>query len=207
MDLSHPLRTLVPTLDAVVLEVLAGTTRPLSAREVGRLVNRGSASGVRLVLQRLATQGLAVRESRTSATFYVANRDHVAWPAIQQMLNLDNELEHRIRDLVREWAVAPVTLALFGSAARRDGSADSDIDIVLVEPAHHEIAEEWDNQRHELAEAVERWTGNLVQIYDLDEDLLAAHIEANEPIVAQWRKDARTLVGRDLAEMLRGRGG
>lgn len=206
MDLSHPLRTVVPSLDAFVLEVLAGTTRPLSAREVARLVNQGSVSGVRLVLGRLTTQGLAQRDTRSSATFYTANRDHVAWPAVRHLLDLYRELEDRIRERVSAWEIPPVTLALFGSAARRDGSAESDIDILLIEPADHGMPDRWNDQRHDIAEAVERWTGNSVQIYDLDEQLLAAHFELEEQIVSQWRKDARTLVGRNVTDLLPRRG-
>lgn len=81
MDLGHPLRAVVPSLDASVLEVLAGTTRPLSGREVAKLAGKGSPSGVRLVLQRLVKHGLVTREDRASAIYYVANRAHPAWPA------------------------------------------------------------------------------------------------------------------------------
>lgn len=204
VDLSHPLRTVVPSLDAFVLEVLAGTSRPLSAREVGRLVEQGSSSGVRLVLARLAIHGLATREERGSAIFYAANREHLAWPSILALLSLNQELAGRIRDLVGHWEIPPVTLALFGSAARRDGSADSDIDILLVEPTPDTAPDAWARQRDQLADSVEQWTGNDVQIYDIDEALLAGHIEQGEPIVAQWRKDARTIVGRDIGEQLRG---
>lgn len=205
MDLSHPLRTVVPTLDAFVLEVLAGTSRPLSARQISRLVNRGSLSGVRLVLQRLVAHGLALLDDREVATFYVANREHLAWPSILGLLSLNGALESRIQDLVSTWAIPPVTLALFGSGARRDGSLESDIDLLLIEPAEHGSPEAWDDQRETLAGAVERWTGNRAHIYDLDGAMLKAHIEADEPIVDEWRADARTLVGRDLSKILRRR--
>lgn len=203
MDLSHPLRSVIPSLDGAVLEVLGGTSRPLSGREVAKLAGWGSPSGIRLVLQRLTEHGLVKREDRASAVFYVANRDHLAWPAVEALISLGRELERRIKDLVDRWEIQPVTLAMFGSAARRDGSAGSDIDLLLVAQPSVADLDVWVWQRHHLAEAVESWTGNSVQIYDLDEETLNAHIDQGEPIVAQWRKEARTIVGQDVRDLLR----
>jgi predicted nucleotidyltransferase len=203
MDLSHPLRSVVPSLDGPVLEVLAATSRPLSGREVAKLAGRGSPSGIRLVLQRLAEHGLVKREDRASAVYYLANRDHLAWPAIQALILLDRELERRIKSLVDGWKIQPVTLAIFGSAARHDGSASSDIDLLLVEPPGVADLDAWAWQRDHLAEVVENWTGNSVQIYNIDHETLTAHVDHGEPIVAEWRRQARTITGHDIRDLLR----
>ena len=53
MDLSFPLRSLVPSLDSAVLEVLAGTESALSATQIAHLADRGTRQGQALVLDRL----------------------------------------------------------------------------------------------------------------------------------------------------------
>jgi hypothetical protein len=45
-------------LEGEVLSVLAGTSKPLTGREVARLARRGSDRGLRLALNRLAEQGI-----------------------------------------------------------------------------------------------------------------------------------------------------
>jgi len=97
LDVAHPIRSVVPTLDGPVLEVLARTTRPLSGREVHRLAGTGSPNGIRLVLARLAEQGLVYAEERAKAVFYTANRDHVAWPAVEILTGLRRTLLDRLR--------------------------------------------------------------------------------------------------------------
>ena len=56
---------------------------------------------------------------------------------------------------------------------------------------------------HALAGAVEAWTGNRAQPYDVSLQDLRTHVEAAEPIVRSWRREAVTLVGRDVAALLR----
>ena len=58
MDLSNPLATVAPTLDAGVLLVLAATSSTCTAPEVRRRLRYGSDEGVRKVLARLVHQGV-----------------------------------------------------------------------------------------------------------------------------------------------------
>ena len=46
MDLAHPLSSLIPSLDSVVLEVLSGTEGALGATKIHRLGAWGSRPGV-----------------------------------------------------------------------------------------------------------------------------------------------------------------
>ena len=46
MDVSNGLSVVTPTLDAWVLRALVQTTRPLSGRQIARLVEHGSLGGV-----------------------------------------------------------------------------------------------------------------------------------------------------------------
>jgi predicted nucleotidyltransferase len=87
---------------------------------------------------------------------------------------------------------------MFGSAARRDGDADSDIDLLLVRSDDIDAnAETWVTQRHELAQAVERLTGNAVQVVELSTAELAKAVRRKEPLISQLRADGIVLAGAD----------
>jgi predicted nucleotidyltransferase len=204
VDLTHPIHVLVPTLDGPVLEVLARTTRPLTGREVQRLARKGSPSGVRLALSRLTDQGIVHAEHRSTAVFYVANRDHLAWPAVETLTNLRRALLQRLRTELESWHPTPNHASLFGSAARGDGDASSDIDILLIRP--DELAEDdspWADQVDRLRHHVVIWTGNRCQAFELDRHRLAEHVQAHDPLIDAWLRDAIPLAGPDLRNTLR----
>lgn len=200
MDVSRPITAVVPSLEGPVLEALARTSRPLTGREVHRLTGAGSPSGVRLVLQRLVEHGLVTATEAGRATLYLANRDHIAWPAVQALTDLRQRLFTRIRDLAASWAVAPVTVAVFGSTARGDGGTDSDIDVLLVHVEKDDDA--WQSQVDDLREKVMAWTGNGCHTYDLTESEFNAHVTTEEPIVDEWRREAVLVFGAPLQRLI-----
>jgi predicted nucleotidyltransferase len=204
MNLAHPIRAVVPTLDGPVLEVLVGTTLPLTGREIHRLAGTGSPNGVRHVLARLTEQGLVHAEERARAVFYVANRDHVAWPAVELLTSLRRALLDRLRAEVRSWRVKPVHASLFGSAARTEGGDQSDVDVLLVRP--DEVEEDqapWADQVDRLRHQVWAWTGNRCQAFQVDLVRLAEHVRVRDPLIDAWLRDAITLAGPDLRAILR----
>jgi predicted nucleotidyltransferase len=204
VDVEFPIRSVVPTLDGPVLATLARTTRPLTGREVHRLAGTGSANGVRLVLARLAREGVVRAEERAAAIFYEANREHLAWPAVEILANIRRTLLERLREEVHSWRYAAVHASLFGSAARGDGDADADIDILLVRPTGVDEDEPtWAEQVDDLRNRAERWTGNRCQPFQLDLERMTEYVRARDRLVDQWRRDAITLGGDDLRTVLR----
>jgi hypothetical protein len=203
MDVSHPIRSAIPTLDAPVLEVLAGTTRGLSGREIHRLAKSGSLTGVQLVLARMVAHGLVSAEEHPSVTLYAANRGHLAWPAIEELAGIRARLLGRIREAVAAWPVAPLHVSLFGSAARRDGDAESDIDVLIVRPdGVGDDDEAWESQVGALRAAVGSWTGNRCQSFVIDRVRLAAHLDAKDPLVENWLRDEVLIVGERLEAII-----
>ena len=209
MDVSHPIRSLITSLDAPVLEVLAGTTRPLSGREVHRLARTGSDRGVRLVLGRLVAQGVALAEEHAGSTLYVANRAHFAWPAVEILVGLRTALLDGVRDRIAAWPIAPVHASLFGSAARRDGDEQSDIDILVVRPdgsGDDAWNDAWEAQLDALRSWVFASTGNRCQAFDVTGSRFAEHVAAADPLVDAWRRDGIHLAGASIETLVRASG-
>lgn len=205
MDLGHPISSIASPLVGRVLEVLSGTTRPLAGREIGRLIGEGSPNGVWRALKRLEEQGIVLADHRAHATYYVANREHLAWAAIEALAWLRSDLRARLSREIGEWSVRVRHASMFGSAARGDADQDSDVDLLLVRPDDLDSAdaETWDTQLSYLRDAVRRWTGNRCQTLVVDTPRLREHVRARDPLVQAWMNDGVLLHGaaiRDLIE-------
>jgi predicted nucleotidyltransferase len=205
MDVSRPYSALSPTLDGAVLNALAGTTRPLTGREVSRLVGRKSHAGARDVLNRLVVHGLVSRQEAGRALLYTLNRDHLAAPAVLLLAGLREELLSRLRETIANWDIAPVHASLFGSAARSDGDTSSDIDLLLIRGP--DVAAEdarWRQQLDDLAASVLSWTGNRLSIAEVSGGDVRRVREADGSILREMDEDAVLLAGGELPTVLRG---
>lgn len=201
MHAGLPLRSIIPTIDAPVLTVLAGTTRPLSGRRVAALAG-ASHPAVGAVLARLTEAGIVTATPQGPSVMYVANRDHLAWPAIETLTRLRGAALDLMRDIIGSWPIAPRAALLFGSFARADGDHKSDIDLLLIQPKRPAGArggqgwqQRWEHQVVELQERVQRATGNHLQILDEDLSKLRRRLQAADPILSSWRADGLFLVG------------
>jgi predicted nucleotidyltransferase len=203
MDLSRPYAAICPTLDTNVLAALARTTRPMTGREVSRVVGRESHEGVREVLNRLTEHGLVDRQEAGRALLFTLNRDHLAAPAVAILADMRSELVRRLRRLIESWEIAPVHASMFGSAARADGNTKSDIDLFIVRPNHVDDSDTaWRQQLESLAASVRRWTGNHAGIAEVAELEIPRLREEEPPIIGDLRENAVSLVGPDISTLL-----
>lgn len=187
-----------------MLVVLAGTTKPLTGRQVAHLVRRGSQKAVSVALDRLVEHGLVLREEAGRAYLHRLNRDHLAAAAVEALAATRSELLRRLRERIGQWVVAPSHASLFGSTARADGDTDSDIDLLVVRPeAVGQDDPVWCEQLEGLAEAVRTWTGNHAGIIELSQGEFAALPTQHPPILDELRADGIDLAGEKLRRALR----
>lgn len=202
MDVSRPFAAISPGVDADVLVVLAGSTKPRSGRELARRAGRSN-TGVQHVLDRLVEHGLVNREEVGRTFLYELNRDHLLAPTVEQMAGARAELVRRLRDAIDGWEVPPVHASLFGSAARGDGDASSDIDLLVVRPADVDPEDAtWRDQLDELADSVRRWTGNNAGIAEVSEGELPRLRKDRPPVVEEVSEDAVDLAGEATRKLL-----
>lgn len=206
MDLSRPWAPIRSANDMEVLRVLRGTTRPLTGREVARLVRAGSQPTVNASLRRLSEQGLVHAEEAGNAYLYTFNREHLAAPAVRLLADVRTEFERRLRDEIADWKIAPLHVSVFGSAARGDGDTQSDIDIFIVR--RRGVSKDdsrWQEQLAQLSSRVLAWTGNHAGLADISEADARRLRRERPPIVDELNRDAITIVGPEPAELFRGR--
>lgn len=203
MDLSRPYTALGPTLDTGVLTVLAGTTRPLTGREIARLLGRRSHSGVLGALNRLTEHGLVDWEEAGRALLFTLNRDHLAAPAAELLAQMGSEFFGRLHEATDSWRIEPIHVSLFGSLARGDGDTGSDIDLFVVRPRNVEREDaRWREQLDLLTGKVQRWTGNAARIAEVGEEELPSLRKEEPPILAELRADAITVTGPEATALL-----
>jgi hypothetical protein len=196
MNVARPYTAVCPTLDGDVLHVLAGTTMALTGRQVALLTGRTSHSGVLDSLHRLTEHGLVTRVELNRAYLFALNRDHLAAAAVEMLANLRGKLIEEIRRMVDEWQIAPLHVSLFGSAARGDGSTQSDIDLFVVRASDVDEDEPlWREQIDDLRGQIQRWTGNHASVVERDESQLASLREAQPPIFGELLSDAIVISG------------
>lgn len=202
MNVANPSTAISHGVEADVLAVLAGSSRPRSGRELARLAGR-SATGVQHVLHRLVGHGLVERQEAGRTILYTLNYDHLLASVVRQMAGVRLELVERLRSAIEAWAIQPAHASLFGSAARGDGDERSDIDLLVVRPAEVDAeGSAWREQINGLAGAVRRWTGNHASIVEIGENELPRLRSERPPVVGQLREDAIDLAGEPTRKLL-----
>lgn len=195
MDLRQPMRVVTPTLDGDVLAILARADKAFSNGEIASAIPDVTKEGVRKALRRLVAQGIVESTRAGNSLMYRLNREHLAAPAIEALANIWLQLIERLRENIGSWTIAPVAAALFGSAGRGEGTANSDLDILVIRPAPVDVeAETWREQLASLEQAATRWTGNDTRVLEYGEDELSRG-RRGEPVVVTALAEGIELAG------------
>ncbi len=201
MDLRHPLRTVIPSRDWAVLEVLTATQSGLGASQIAHLSHVGSRTGQASILNRLVDHGLVLAEAANLGFVYRFNRDHLLAPAILQIARIRAKLLVRLTAEVEQLVPAPIHASVFGSFARGEATEDGDIDVLLLAASDHDV-EAWDNHVEIIQKQVYLWTGNRCSCLSLSVRRAQQYFDISEPIVANWIRDGVLLSGRPLGRLL-----
>ena len=197
MHLKDPIQSIIPSGRGVVLQILARTDTPLSGRMIAELAGgRVGKSRVNVVLRELVESGIVLRAEHPPAHLYVLNRDHVTAEAIQALANLRDALLERMRKDIEGWSTRPVAVWAFGSFARGEGDAESDIDILVLAPYEVDDQAEWDRQLDQLGENVFRWSGNDCRIVEYQEAEFEEMLDRGDRLAVEAVRDASHLAGR-----------
>ena len=199
MELTEGRQVVATTLDGGGRRVLVKASRPLSGRQIPRLVRRGSLGGVQKALGRLVEQGIVLADTHPSVTLFTFNRDHLGAGPLIELAQLGTTLVERLGGFIQAWEVQPQHACLFGAAARQDGDASSEVDVLLIHAhSHRPQLGVWAPQVGPLAAVIRLWTGNDASIVDLSATDLD-RMQVEDPEVSDgWRRDGILLGGRRL---------
>lgn len=184
MDLSAPYSALLTDSVGSLLTTLAGTTRPLSGRELARLSGCPH-STTKAALKRFVAHGLVdvQKAGAGAALLHTLNRKHVATDAILILTSLRHQFIDQLRSEIDAWRIAPLHASLYGSAARGDGDTDSDIDVFLVRPADV-VDEDLDWRRQ-----VERLPDLILEVEIVRDAVVLSGVGVDDLLMRTMRRD------------------
>lgn len=201
MDLTNPIRSVLPGARGEVLAVLARAGIDLSGRRIAELTNgRVSQKGTNLVLRSLVESGLVTVEDHPPAKLYSLNRVHLAAPSLEVLADLHGQLLKALRARLVAWEKPADAAWLFGSAARSDGTTRSDLDLIVVRP--DEVADDdpvWTEQTERLATDASAWTGNSCEVIEYDTRSFAALMAGKSRLARAVRTDGIPLTDSSSA--------
>ncbi|MCU0273368.1 MAG: nucleotidyltransferase domain-containing protein [Acidimicrobiales bacterium] len=203
MDLTSPLRSLTPTLDSAVLEVLAATESDLGVGRIAELAGRGTRQGLALAVDRLVEHGLVTATPANRGHLYRLNREHVLADAVLSACRARVTVLARLAEAVQDLDPQPVHASVFGSFARREAGPDSDIDVLFLLPDDVHPGDRWYEAVRALGDRVLAWTGNRMEYLAFTRAELATVVARGEPVVASWLADSITVQGDDIESLVR----
>lgn len=186
MNFGEPFGGLMPGARGAALAVLLRTGAPLTGRRVHALVSdRHSLGAVQQALRELDRLGLITTETVGRAGVHRINEGHAAIAPLRALASPIDMLTRVVQE-----AVSGVdTVIVFGSVARGEAHADSDIDLVVIAPA------EWAG-RADLQQQVQERLGNDCDVLHLTREHFDLAPEDREPVVAEVLRDGIALVGK-----------
>ncbi len=191
MLLQHPFAAITPTLDGAVLEVLARADAEFTGGQLHRMIPGASESGVRKAAKRLVEQGLVLAEQTGPAYRFRLNRDHLLAPAVIDIAHANAQLHTKVRDHVATWPTPPDAVVLFGSAARGQMTAASDLDVLVVAEPNDLL----DEAAGQLAQTLTALTGNDTRIVHMTADEIRDAFERGDNFMTRVVADAQMLYG------------
>lgn len=201
MDFLRSLESLVPGVQGRVLAVLVETTAELNMRTIARLADVSVAQASR-VLPHLVDLGVVNRRDvPPSSLFRLVPQHVIAGPLLALARPRDTVIEE-MRRFAAALPVPPSSVVVFGSFARGEADAQSDIDAVLVRPKDVEASdEEWQESIEQWQSAVRRLSGNPVEALEVGIDEISASLRSRRQIWRDIRRDGVVVYGLSLDEL------
>ena len=199
MNLSEPLEGLLSQAAAAVLRVLARADTAFSGRQIHSLAGTSSVAGINRALNALIDLGLVMAEPRPPSILYRINREHALWPAVELGLSA----RQRVFESTAEFCASELpegldlSVVVYGSVARHESDAKSDVDLLVVYPDGIDPEFRAD-YNYQIAVHVERITGNAAQVFSLERADLAQRIAENDPFIVNVLEDGIHIYGTSL---------
>ncbi len=201
MDFVRPVEAIVPGAQGRVLAVVAETTAELNLRTIAELSGVSQAQ-VSRVLPGLVRLGVLERREVPPASLFRFVPEHIASRAIMALARSADTAVAEVGQLIAALPVAPVSVVVFGSFARREADAESDIDLLVVRP--HEVDEDdeqWAASMEQLRSQGRRLTGNSLEVLEVADVDVASLLESRRPLWVDIRRDGRLVHGVSLDEL------
>lgn len=204
MDFRRPVEAVIPGVQGRILAILAESTAGLNLRTIARLAGVSAAQASR-VLPELVTLGLVERREAPPSALFTLIDDNIAGRLVRLLSRSREAVLDELGVLAGQMDPNPISAVVFGSLARGEADATSDMDIVLVRPAEvDEDDEPWASSAEGWRASARRLTGNPVRVIEIDETEIARRLRQPTALWADVLHEGVVVHGSSL-ESFRGR--
>ena len=206
MDFLRPVEAIVGGAQGRLLAALANVTSPLTLRRLAGLAGVSPAQASR-VMPRLVELGVVERYEVPPASQFLLVRDNVVARSILALADLRIAMLRLMGEEAESISPAPSSVIVFGSFARGEADADSDIDVVVVRP---DVVDEDDA---DWAESLEAWrqrvrvlAGNDVEVIEAAASEVSRKLRGRSELWRQIRQDATVVFGAGVDALANAKG-
>lgn len=183
-----------------LLRVLSRLGTPVSARHAARLA--GVSHWAAKALDELATVGIIEKREGTGQNLYRFVADHYLAGPLTELFSVEENKLRRIRELLQAAVAGTVEVgAIFGSRARGDAAAESDLDVLLIVRKKTKSQAAVDRVLDVAAEVSKRY-GTRVSPVVVELKEWQTRLESGDPFARHAARDAVVFAGN--GELLRG---
>jgi predicted nucleotidyltransferase len=201
MDFVRPVEAIVPGAQGRVLAVMAETAAELNLRTIAELSGVSQAQASR-VLPGLVELGVLERREVPPSSLFRFVPENVASKAILALARSVDTVLDELGHLAASLLVPPVSVVVFGSFARRDADAESDIDVLVVRPDDvDEDDEKWAASMEQLHTDARHLAGNPIEVLEVSAGEVVSLLRSRRPLWADIRRDGRVVHGLPLDEL------
>jgi predicted nucleotidyltransferase len=195
VDYTRPVQALIPGAQGQILGVLAETTTQLNLTTISQLAGVSLAQASR-VLPELVHLGLVERvEAPPSALFRLMDENLVG-RLVRSMTDLRYLALGAVRDCSALQKPRPELVIVFGSFARGEADADSDLDLVIVRPADiDDYDSAWAESIVCLNRDLTRALGNPVNILEVGANDLQRRLKSRSELWKSIRAEGIVVYG------------
>ena len=201
MDFVRPIEAVIPGVQGHVLAVLAETTAELNLRTIARL-SGVSLAQVSRVLPAMVELGLVERREVPPSSLFLLVPEHVAAGPLIALARARDGVFEEMGRTAAALPVVPLSVIVFGSFARGEADAESDIDIVFVRPVGvDESDESWADLMEQWRSQIRRVSGNPVEVLEVGSEEIGTRLSSRQPVWRDIRREGIVVHGRALNEL------
>ena len=201
MDFARPVEAVVPDAQGRILAVLCRTSAELNLRTLADLSGVSLAHAARVV-PRLVELGMVERREVPPSVLVRIVPEHLAVRPLLALAQLRESLLEELRGSAKRIRPAPANITLFGSVARGDGDAASDLDLVIVRAAGVEEDDAvWERTVATYLERIARVSGNPVNRIDVSVDEVPGLVRSRAELWRAVRREGIAIAGSSFDDL------